>query len=86
MFVYWYSVLHSFVFSVQLGNGEHGTDVLVYSIVGMFVYWYSVLYSFVFSVQLGNGEHGTDVRVRNNRLHCQNCYSNDEGKPILLIL
>jgi len=33
----------------------------------------------VCSVQLGNGETGTDVRVRNNRLHCQNCYSNDEG-------
>jgi len=33
----------------------------------------------VCSVQLGNGEQGTDVRVRNNRLHCQNCYSNDEG-------
>ena len=32
------------------------------------------------SIQLGNGEQGTDVRVRNNRLHCQNCYSNDEGK------
>jgi len=33
----------------------------------------------VCSIQLGNGETGTDVRVRNNRLHCQNCYSNDEG-------
>jgi len=33
----------------------------------------------VCSIQLGNGEQGTDVRVRNNRLHCQNCYSNDEG-------
>ena len=32
-----------------------------------------------FSILLGNGETGTDVRVRNNRLHCQNCYSNDEG-------
>ena len=31
-------------------------------------------------VQLGNGSTGTDVRVRNNKLHCQNCYSNDEGK------
>jgi len=30
-------------------------------------------------VQLGNGATGTDVRVRNNKLHCQNCYSNDEG-------
>ena len=33
----------------------------------------------IFSIKLGNGETGTDVRVRNNRLHCQNCYSNDEG-------
>ena len=31
-------------------------------------------------IQLGNGSTGTDVRVRNNKLHCQNCYSNDEGK------
>ena len=31
-------------------------------------------------VQLGNGNAGTDVRVRNNKLHCQNCYSNDEGE------
>ena len=31
-------------------------------------------------IQLGNGASGTDVRVRNNKLHCQNCYSNDEGK------
>lgn len=23
--------------------------------------------------------HGTDVRVRNSRLHCQNCFSNEEG-------
>ncbi|XP_015784452.1 uncharacterized protein LOC107361993 isoform X2 [Tetranychus urticae] len=29
-------------------------------------------------IQLGNGTCGTDVRVRSNRLHCQNCYSNDE--------
>eukprot|EP00095_Tigriopus_kingsejongensis_P003651 maker-scaffold11_size778918-snap-gene-0.12 protein:Tk03651 transcript:maker-scaffold11_size778918-snap-gene-0.12-mRNA-1 annotation:"inner centromere" len=33
----------------------------------------------VCQVQLGNGSAGTDVRVRNNKLHCQNCYSNDEG-------
>lgn len=33
-------------------------------------------------VQLGNGSVGTDVRVRNNRLHCQNCYSNDEGEHL----
>ena len=36
----------------------------------------------VCQVQLGNGASGTDVRVRNNKLHCQNCYSNDEGMYI----
>ena len=29
--------------------------------------------------QLGNGSQGADVRVRVNKLHCRNCYSNDEG-------
>ncbi|KAH9425933.1 LIM domain only protein 7 [Dermatophagoides pteronyssinus] len=33
----------------------------------------------VCNIQLGNGTVGTDVRVRNNKLHCQNCYSNDEA-------
>ena len=28
---------------------------------------------------LGNGSQGADVRVRVNKLHCRNCYSNDEG-------
>ncbi|KAJ8297473.1 hypothetical protein KUTeg_024004 [Tegillarca granosa] len=27
---------------------------------------------------LGNGSQGADVRVRVNKLHCRNCYSNDE--------
>jgi F-box protein 20 len=31
-------------------------------------------------VQLGDGLMGTDVRVRNNKLHCHNCYSSDDGK------
>lgn len=30
---------------------------------------------------LGNGSQGADVRVRVNKLHCRNCYSNDEGTP-----
>ena len=30
-------------------------------------------------LQLGNGTCGTDVRVRNHKLHCNNCYSNDEA-------
>ncbi|XP_046577711.1 LOW QUALITY PROTEIN: LIM and calponin homology domains-containing protein 1-like [Haliotis rubra] len=28
---------------------------------------------------LGNGSEGADVRVRVNKLHCPNCYSNDEA-------
>ncbi|XP_041357084.1 LIM and calponin homology domains-containing protein 1-like isoform X2 [Gigantopelta aegis] len=28
---------------------------------------------------LGSGNEGADVRVRVNKLHCPNCYSNDEG-------
>lgn len=35
----------------------------------------------VCSVPLGNGKEGTDVRVSvTNRLHCNNCFSNDLGK------
>ncbi|KAL0276043.1 UNVERIFIED_CONTAM: hypothetical protein PYX00_003716 [Menopon gallinae] len=30
-------------------------------------------------IQLGDGLMGTDVRVRNNKLHCHNCYSSDDG-------
>ena len=28
---------------------------------------------------LSNGQMGADVRVRVNKLHCKNCYSNDDG-------
>lgn len=35
----------------------------------------------VCNVALGNGKEGTDVRVSvTNRLHCNNCFSNDLGK------
>ena len=30
-------------------------------------------------IQLGDGMNGTDVRVRNNKLHCHNCFSSDDG-------
>ena len=35
----------------------------------------------VCGIALGNGTAGTDVRVRNNHLHCHDCYSNDDGEP-----
>lgn len=35
----------------------------------------------VCNIPLGNGKEGTDVRVSvTNRLHCNNCFSNDLGK------
>jgi hypothetical protein len=38
----------------------------------------------VCSVPLSNGKEGTDVRVSGlNRLHCNNCFSNDLGKCII---
>lgn len=33
----------------------------------------------VCNIQLGNGSQGADVRVRGHKLHCHNCYSNDEA-------
>lgn len=30
-------------------------------------------------VQLGDGISGADVRVRNQKLHCNNCFSSDDG-------
>lgn len=33
----------------------------------------------VCNIQLGNGCQGADVRVRGNKLHCHDCYSNDEA-------
>lgn len=34
---------------------------------------------YVCHTPLGSGNQGADVRVRVNKLHCPNCYSNDEG-------
>lgn len=30
-------------------------------------------------IQLGDGVSGADVRVRNQKLHCNNCFSSDDG-------
>jgi F-box protein 20 len=35
---------------------------------------------FVCNTSLSSSLEGTDVRVRNHRLHCQNCFSDDHGK------
>ena len=36
----------------------------------------------VCNIPLSSSLEGTDVRVRNNRLHCQNCFSDENGKNI----
>lgn len=35
---------------------------------------------FVCGTPLSDGAQGADVRVRAQRLHCQRCYSSDDGK------
>ena len=37
---------------------------------------------FVCNIPLSSSFEGTDVRVRNHRLHCQNCFSDENGKRI----
>jgi F-box protein 20 len=41
---------------------------------------------YVCNIPLSSSFEGTDVRVRSNRLHCQNCFSDENGKEILFIL
>lgn len=38
----------------------------------------------VCNIPLSSSLEGTDVRVRNNRLHCQNCFSDENGKKNFL--
>lgn len=34
---------------------------------------------YVCNIPLSSSFEGTDVRVRSNRLHCQNCFSDENG-------
>ena len=69
-----YSVISKFIFHWFLGRGA----AMIIESLRLF-YHLRCFRCVVCHVQLGNGSSGTDVRVRNNKLHCQNCYSNDEG-------
>lgn len=42
-------------------------------------YHLSCFRCYVCNIALGNGVQGADVRVRDAKLHCQSCYSNDEA-------
>jgi hypothetical protein len=41
-------------------------------------YHLSCFRCYVCNTTLGNGNQGADVRVRDTKLHCQTCYSNDD--------
>jgi F-box protein 20 len=39
---------------------------------------------YVCNIPLSSSFEGTDVRVRSNRLHCQNCFSDENGKENII--
>lgn len=41
---------------------------------------------FVCNIPLSSSFEGTDVRVRNHRLHCQNCFSDENGKLVMFFI
>lgn len=58
----------------ELGRGA----AMIIESLGLF-YHINCFKCCVCHLQLSDGRNGTDVRVRNHKLHCQNCYSSDDG-------
>ena len=59
----------------ELGSGA----AMIIENLGLF-YHIDCFKCTVCQTQIADGNiHGTDVRVRNSRLHCANCFSNEEG-------
>ena len=78
-----FSILHS-ISRINIYFPGRGAAMIIESL--RLFYHLRCFQCCVCHVQLGNGASGTDVRVRNNKLHCQNCYSNDEGKHLVKLL
>uniref|UniRef100_A0A914DKY5 Uncharacterized protein n=1 Tax=Acrobeloides nanus TaxID=290746 RepID=A0A914DKY5_9BILA len=57
----------------ELGRGA----AMIIESLNLF-YHLSCFRCYVCNIALGNGTKGADVRVRDAKLHCQKCYSNDE--------
>ncbi|KAK8785105.1 hypothetical protein V5799_008529 [Amblyomma americanum] len=55
----------------------HGAAMVIESL--QLLYHLACFRCCVCQAPLGNGLCGTDVRVRNTKLHCTDCYSNDEA-------
>ncbi|CAG9537389.1 unnamed protein product [Cercopithifilaria johnstoni] len=60
--------------SMELGRGA----AMIIESLNLF-YHLSCFRCYICKMTLGNGTCGTDVRVRDSKLHCQNCYSNEES-------
>uniref|UniRef100_A0A0M3K026 PDZ domain-containing protein n=1 Tax=Anisakis simplex TaxID=6269 RepID=A0A0M3K026_ANISI len=58
----------------ELGRGA----AMIIESLGLF-YHLTCFRCYVCNTPLGNGRQGADVRVRDSKLHCQRCYSNDEA-------
>jgi F-box protein 20 len=56
----------------------HGSAMVIESL-GLY-YHIECFRCFVCNIPLSSSFEGTDVRIRNNRLHCQNCFSDENGK------
>uniref|UniRef100_A0A914V268 Uncharacterized protein n=1 Tax=Plectus sambesii TaxID=2011161 RepID=A0A914V268_9BILA len=59
---------------MELGRGA----AMIIESLDLF-YHLSCFRCYVCNIALGNGVQGADVRVRDAKLHCQSCYSNDEA-------
>uniref|UniRef100_A0A915PQL5 PDZ domain-containing protein n=1 Tax=Setaria digitata TaxID=48799 RepID=A0A915PQL5_9BILA len=60
--------------AMELGRGA----AMIIESLNLF-YHLSCFRCYVCKMTLGNGSRGTDVRVRDSKLHCQSCYSNEES-------
>ncbi len=74
----------------ELGKNENYFFCIVFCILGQgsamvieslgLYYHIECFRCFVCNIPLSSSFEGTDVRVRSNRLHCQNCFSDENGK------
>ena len=71
-------VLYTFTFYCFTWIAGHGSAMVIESL-GLY-YHIECFRCFVCNIPLSSSFEGTDVRVRNNRLHCQNCFSDENGK------
>ncbi|CAF1016564.1 unnamed protein product [Adineta ricciae] len=66
--------LHCSKCNQELGQGS----AMVIESLGLY-YHIDCFRCFVCNIPLSSSFEGTDVRVRSNRLHCQNCFSDENG-------